>query len=73
MTKESHLRDFMTAAEPKHASSIKLSELSGREIRRAFYGYFKQPPGRRPERRDEFLIVLLLTQLLTIPAATNSY
>ena len=32
--KESHLREFMTLAEPKAASSMKLGELTSRELRR---------------------------------------
>jgi hypothetical protein len=46
--KESHLRSFILHVEPKRAMAV--NELSGRELRRVFYGYFRQPPGKKPER-----------------------
>ena len=49
--KESHLKDFLTSAEPKTASSMKVSELSSRELRRVFFGFFRQPPGKKPDKK----------------------
>ena len=46
--KESHLRSFILHVEPKRAMAV--NELSGRQLRRVFYGYFRQPPGKKPDR-----------------------
>lgn len=50
-SKEFHLRDFIAKAEPKLASTMKTSELSSRDIRRLFFGYFRQPPGKKPDKK----------------------
>ena len=58
-SEETHLKDFMASAEPKQASALKMAAFSGREVRRAFFGYFRQPPGRKPDKRLGWQIKLI--------------
>ena len=48
--KENHIRDFLSKAEPRSASHLKTSELSGKDLRRVFFGFFGVPPGRKPDK-----------------------
>ena len=41
----------MTAAEPVQANPSILVNMSSREIRRAFYGFFRMQPGKKPDRK----------------------
>ena len=60
-SEESHLREFMTAAEPVQANGEFVKKLTGRELRRAFYGYFRLSPGTRPDRSlDGFSVCNML-------------
>ncbi|CAK9078259.1 unnamed protein product [Durusdinium trenchii] len=60
---EFHIRDFMSTAEPTKASSLQLAKLTSRELRRAFYGYFRQFPGKKKKGEIRADLILEYTNL----------
>ena len=44
----------MSAAEPVQANGSILATMTSREIRRAFYGFFRMQPGKKPDRKLGF-------------------